>query len=155
MVPRGPAVLEQDSGPIYHLRGQCFSLNPKRHESCAYGPWPRSMDFPTARPIVVEERSRAISRWVMMRHALDGKRSWIVTQLVIPTDSPTASNIDCLSPPAEELQLDAVRVLLAVLAKSLQGAAVLCHARSYWKRKLRAAVRASAVPPGVSQISRG
>ena len=117
--------------------------------------WPRSMDFPTARPIVVEERSRAISRWVMMRHALDGKRSWIVTQLVILTDSPTASNIDCLSPPAEELQLDAVRVLLAVLAKSLQGAAVLCHARSYWKRKLRAAVRASAVPPGVSQISRG
>ena len=81
--------------------------------------------------------------------------SWIVTQLVIPTDPPTASNIDCLSPPAEELQLDAVRVLLAVLAKSLQGAAVLCHARSYWKRKLRAAVRASAVPPGVSQISDG
>ena len=91
----------------------------------------------------------------MMRHALDGKGSWIVTQLVIPTDPPTASNIDCLSPPAEELKLDAVRVLLAVLAKSLQGAAVLCHARSYWKRKLRAAVRASAVPPGVSQISRG
>jgi hypothetical protein len=100
-------------------------------------------------------RGRAMSRWVMMRHALDGKGSWIVTQLVIPTDPPTASNIDCLSPPAEELKLDAVRVLLAVLAKSLQGAAVLCHARSYWKRKLRAAVRASAVPPGVSQISRG
>ena len=91
----------------------------------------------------------------MMRHALDGKRLWLVTQLVVPADSPTASNIDCLSPPAEELQLDAVRVLLAVLAKSLQGAAVLCHARSYWKRKLRAAVRASAVPPGVSQISDG
>jgi hypothetical protein len=45
--PRGPAVLEQemqDPGPIFHLlRGQCFSLNPERHESCAA--WPRSMDF--------------------------------------------------------------------------------------------------------------
>ena len=108
MVPRGPAVLEQDPGPIFHLRGQCFSLNPERHESCAHGP---------ARWIFLLRGQSSSSKLSKGNIAmgddaprLGRERLWISTQLVKPTDPPTASNIDCLSPPAEQLQLDAVRV---------------------------------------------
>jgi uncharacterized Fe-S center protein len=93
--------------------------------------------FSTARPIVVEDVSKG-----NIAMAIQDATLWTGSDCdcyaLVPIDTPTAANIDCLSPP-DTCNLDAVRVYSLYAAKSLQGAAVLCHAKSYWKRKLRAA----------------
>ena len=84
--------------------------------------------FFTARPIVVQDVSKG-NIAMAIQYATLQTGSECDCYAVVSTDLPTAFTVDCLSP-QETCNLDAVRVYSLYAAKSLQGAAVLCHAKS-------------------------
>ena len=75
--------------------------------------------FSTARPIVVENVSKG-NITMAIQYATLWTGSDCDCYALVPIDTPTAANVDCLSPP-DTCNLDAVRVVLAVRSKKSAG----------------------------------